>query len=465
MADATTVKKSPSLKTILGWLLCIAVPVIILLIPASELFTPGIKTTLAILAFVMINFGFELMESTMTALILPLMFILTGAGNTQQAFSGFANATIWGSAGAMALVGCMSNTNIMKKLSYGTMLRSGGSIKGICMAFGIVGLILSSVLCGGISVAFIVIAYALIVSLDIPMKSNAAAAIMMSAFMATNGPMAYFMNPITTMAINVAKSADPNISISYTQYLAHNWPMAIYGLFTVALPFLLLKKDVEFSAKEVVEKEYRAIPKFALPEAKMIIILVVVLITLLTNSIHKVDFSWVMLAAAIVCFIPAVGLGDKKALSAVNWNNIVFMACCLSIGAVFNAVGATEWLVSIVGPLVSGVGKIVGCFMIWLVGVIANFMLTPLAAQAALINPLVGIGNSIGISTEVVVYIFRQGVNQLLLPYEIAVPMLMFSYGTMSLKQFMKVNGVAMITNLIFVMAVMVPYWLLIGIL
>ena len=48
-------------------------------------------------------------------------------------------------------------------------------------------------------------------------------------------------------------------------------------------------------------------------------------------------------------------------------------------------------------------------------------------------------------------------------PYEMAVPMLMFSYGMMSLKQFFKVNAILLVCNGIFMMLIMVPYWSMIG--
>ena len=58
---------------------------------------------------------------------------------------------------------------------------------------------------------------------------------------------------------------------------------------------------------------------------------------------------------------------------------------------------------------------------------------------------------------------FQQGVNQVMFPYEMAVPMLMFSYGMMSLKQFFKVNAILLVCNGIFMMLIMVPYWSMIG--
>ena len=63
-------------------------------------------------------------------------------------------------------------------------------------------------------------------------------------------------------------------------------------------------------------------------------------------------------------------------------------------------------------------------------------------------------------------YTFLQGAtNTCVLPYEIAMPLFMFSYGMCSLKQFVKAMGLITVLNGIFVVAVMVPYWNLIGLL
>lgn len=195
----------------------------------------------------------------------------------------------------------------------------------------------------------------------------------------------------------------------------------------------------------------------------MLIILVLLLVGFLTSGIHKVNIAWLILAAAIVCFLPGIGIGNEKSVMAIRWNAVFFMAVCLGIGTVFSAVGANQFISELILPLLMKATKQMALFLIWLLGALVNLLLTPMAAQAALVGPLVEIGSQIGLSTEAVVFMFQQGVNQIMFPYEMAVPMLMFSYGMMSLKQFFKVNAVLLVCNGIFMMLIMVPYWTMIG--
>ena len=105
-------------------------------------------------------------------------------------------------------------------------------------------------------------------------------------------------------------------------------------------------------------------------------------------------------------------------------------------------------------------------FFVWLIATIANFFLTPLASINTLLPAIANITNGLGINSTPVFYMFMQGAtNTCVLPYEIAMPMLMFSYGLCSLKQFVKAMGLITIANIVFLMVVMVPYWNFIGLL
>ena len=239
--------------------------------------------------------------------------------------------------------------------------------------------------------------------------------------------------------------------------------MFIFGILSVAVCLVLLREKNAVSAKAHLEREYAAIGKFDGKDKKMLGILILVLIGLFTMGITKLNIAWVLLIGAVLCFIPGIRIGNKDAIQSVNWNVFIFMGATMGIGTVFAACGASDFIASVVAPMISGVGKVGALFLVWLIGVIANFFLTPLAAISSLTAPLVSIGNSVGLNTLPIIYAFRNGVSQLLMPYEIAPCLLMFSYGMCSLKQFAKVMGIVLILNGLFLIAVMVPYWSLIG--
>jgi hypothetical protein len=166
--NSTTARQAASPKEILGWIIAILVPVVILLVPATESFTAPIKTTIAITTGIMIAFGFELLHNTILAIILLLLYVLTGVGSMATAFSGYSNPVVWACPAAMLLVGCLHQTKILKKFSYTCMLKAGGNNLGILAGVTVFSYILGAVLGPDLCIPMILILYALWPSVSLP---------------------------------------------------------------------------------------------------------------------------------------------------------------------------------------------------------------------------------------------------------------------------------------------------------
>ena len=461
--NSTTARQAASPKEILGWIIAILVPVVILLVPATESFTAPIKTTIAITTGIMIAFGFELLHNTILAIILLLLYVLTGVGSMATAFSGYSNPVVWACPAAMLLVGCLHQTKILKKFSYTCMLKAGGNNLGILAGVTVFSYILGAVLGPDLCIPMILILYALCVAVGIPARSNTAACLMLGAYLASNAPTYLYYNTNIALCVGAAQTVNQGVSLTYTEYLYHNWPMAIFGILSVAVPLVLLRRDNSVAAKDYLDVECRKIGRFTAKDKLMAAILVLLLIGLLTMSKTGLNIAWVLLIASVLCFLPGIRIGNQEAIQSVNWNVFIFMGATMGTGSVFAAVGASDFIASMMAPMISNMGKIGATFLIWLIGVVANFFLTPLAAMSSLIAPLVSIGETVGLDPIPIIYAFRNGVSQCLLPYEIAPTLLLFSYGMVSLKQFVKVMGTVLVLNGVFIMLVMVPYWTLIG--
>ena len=101
----------------------------------------------------------------------------------------------------------------------------------------------------------------------------------------------------------------------------------------------------------------------------------------------------------------------------------------------------------------------------WLVAVLANFCLTPLAAMASFGVPLTNIALSLGIEPYAILYAFNFGLDQVLFPYEYAIYLIYFSFGMLTMKDFIKFFGTKMVLSIIFLLVCVVPYWMVIGLL
>lgn len=103
--------------------------------------------------------------------------------------------------------------------------------------------------------------------------------------------------------------------------------------------------------------------------------------------------------------------------------------------------------------------------MTWLLAVVVNFGLTPLAAMASFGVPITEIALSLHMQPYPILYAFNVGLDQLLFPYEYAIYLIYFSFGMIQIKDFIKFGATKMVLSFLFLMILAVPYWKLIGLL
>lgn len=471
--------KSPSLsqKTKIGWIAAVALFIIVMLIPTTAIFTAQIKLSIAVTAAVMCGFAFEILPNVVLGIMLLTVYIVVGLAPAGTVLSGFTNENVWASAAAMLLVGCMDQTRVLKKACYGCMLKLGGSYRSIVIAMAVVAIPLGAVI-GGANLAapMIVLAYALCVALGVEPGSNEAALLMISSYVAANAPASYFYSSLQAMGFSAVQNVVPGLApITYSDFLYHNWPMIIFGFLSVAVCILVFplgkqkhqaKAERKAAAQQYLSGQLSQLGKMERKDYVMVVILVLVFAGLLTMNFTHLSITWILMLGAMLCYLPFIKIGNEGSLKAVKWSVFIFMGATMGIGAVFGAVGTSQFLGSMIAPLLAQAGKTMCIFFVWVIACVANFFLTPLASINTLLPAIVEITEGLGIPATPVFYTFMQGAtNTCVLPYEIAMPMLMFSYGMCSLKQFVKAMGLITVLNVIFLMAVMVPYWNLIGIL
>ena len=102
---------------------------------------------------------------------------------------------------------------------------------------------------------------------------------------------------------------------------------------------------------------------------------------------------------------------------------------------------------------------------VWILCVVLNFLMTPLAIWGAVTAPLTDIALSIGMNPEALYMIIYHACDQIILPYENVYYLIFFSFGAMKLSDFAKGMGVKMLVNFIFVMVLLVPFWMITGVL
>ncbi len=102
---------------------------------------------------------------------------------------------------------------------------------------------------------------------------------------------------------------------------------------------------------------------------------------------------------------------------------------------------------------------------VWGLGFVSNFILTPLAAYSTFTLPVVEMTALAGIDHMPVIYTFVHSLEQVIFPYEYAPVLLIFGFGLVPFKDFVKYNAIKVVLSIICIFLVYIPYWNLIGLL
>jgi len=94
-----------------------------------------------------------------------------------------------------------------------------------------------------------------------------------------------------------------------------------------------------------------------------------------------------------------------------------------------------------------------------------NFLMTPTAIGALFAAPLAEISVALGMGALPFMYCLVSCSEVILLPYEYVAYLVIYAFGMMHMKDFIKLHAMRLVVFLVFYLFLLVPYWGLIGIL
>lgn len=464
-------EKSFDRKKLIKWIISIAMMFTPMLIQVNENYTTNIRTFFMITILIIMVWAFELMPLAAPALILPIIYISFGLATPAQAFSPWTTELPWLFIGGMVISSVFERTGLMKRMAITAIKIAGETYRGILLGFLIVGLILCVIIpsTAARTTLFLPLAFGIITALNLKKNSKEAVAIMAaSSFMALT-PYT-IVDGINLISYSIAKNF--NVHLTWMEYMIEMGLMTflLSAVYIVAIIFFyrgdasIFKKENHFKTKEYFDKEHSKLGKMSIREKKVILVLAIMVAILCTSSIHEISAGWVFAIGAFCFYLPGLDVAEDKDLKSVNMPMIILMTGAMTIGAVSMATGTGAFIGRILTAYLKGSSFTI-VSMSWLIGVIVNFLLTPLAAASALTQPLVEAAIENGISPTVILNSYAVGLEQIIFPYEYVLPLMMFSYGVMSLKEFSKIYILKMVLSIIFLLVICVPYWGMLGLL
>ncbi|MCF8039939.1 MAG: anion permease [Desulfohalobiaceae bacterium] len=449
------------------WTASIVLPLLLFFIPVNESFTPEIRNFFISTSFVIFLWALELMPFVIPALMLPIFYVVIGIAPTHIAFAPWGHYIPWMLLSGMILTNIFEEVGLLKRISYWCILRAGGHFHGLLYGLMFSGVIVALLLpdIASRTVLFVAIAYGICKALNLEPYSKSATAVMLVGVMTALTPGYIFYTSAAQTLIAWDMAAKSGFEITWFNYLLYNGlPTLIWCFLTVAIIQVMFRsKEVDAEqCRECFQEELRNLGKLSRNEKKLSLVAAALCLFAATGNLHGIAVGWGFVAAVFVCYLPGINLGREYSSNAVNYGLIIFVASCMAIGTVSNHIGAGTFVANQLQPYLSG-SQLHIMSTSWLMAVLLNFVMTPLAAVSTLSGPLAEIVQQTETAIVPVLYAWNQGLEQIILPYEYALILLAFGYGYISIKPFIKFFSVRMVANFVFLWVIYIPFCMLIG--
>lgn len=451
----------------LKWAICVIVPILVLLIPTNELFTPLIRKYAAITIFAILMFLFEVLSPAIIGMALITGYAFFDVCTLAEALSPWSNSVIYQCFCCIAIIAAVGNTKLLDRIAYRIVLLFSGSYFKLLCGLGVLGVVLAILIpSASTGMLCVAMAYGICQALQLKPNSSEAAGLMLMAVVALTASQNFIYSPegVGGCAAMVGSVID-GFSISYMEVLLDNI-VFIPLVFVMAFVYSkIFKPEKDFSSAEFCREKLSELGKIEKNEINAVVILLFLVAFLATSQFHGKNMAFAYIIATLLLYFEPLGIADRNVFAEkVNMVMVVVVASCMSIGTVGSLVGASGALGQVLFSFI-GADATPHTFALttWLCGVVSNILMTPVAIVTFLCPILAPIADQLGYSVKTVCYLVYQAGNDVFFPYENATVLMCYGFGLMTMKQFIKGSVVKVIVDCLWICAIAVPFWIFIG--
>lgn len=448
------------------WAICIIIPLLIPLLPDTQLFTPVLQRFLACTVFGILLLLFDIIAAPIAMILLTASYVIFNVVPWNVALGPWANPVIFAVIALVALMEAIKETPFFNRLAYKIMSMFGDSWFGVVTSMLLICLVLAILIPTAVNgLVAIFIAAGFVQALGIRKFSPAAAGIMLlsgiGCFLFNH---AFYSNLgigfIATSAATVIK----DFNIGYVEMIFDNLP-SILWVFLIGWVFSkVFKPDTELPGKEVFKEKLAELGPMQGAEKRVAVILGLMVIYLASTQFTKLDLTYGFFIAAAAMYVPFLGIATKDTFSRVSPAPAMIGAGCLAIGVVATTVGVGPLIINIFQPFMENTNIFSFVSLVAIAGTAANFLMTPLALYGLITPPFTELAVAMNIDPKIVVYTIEQSGNFLFFPYEATGPLIAYSLGLFTMKDGMKGCIIITILGFIWLLGIMIPWWKLLGI-
>lgn len=451
---------------LLKWIVSFIIPAAVyFMLPIDgKTMTHEMGMFLAITFWMVIIWAFELVNEIATGIALPVLYVTFCDVPTNIIYQGWFSDVPSTVIGGFILCKILQSTGLGKRIGLACMRAMNGSFTGVIWGLAAAIYIVSPFIptANGKSLIFCAIVISLCESLDIKKQSREATALMMAAFLAvTSSKLGYLTGGgDLVIGMNLVNGVTGE-SVTWLEYAWWNLlPATIYTVMSVGIVVLLLPSKM--SRQELIsalEVRYAELGEMTRQEKVASIFLIFTLGMLVTDKLHGMQPGMALCLVACASFLPKVELMNGEKIKTVNFGPLFFIMGCMAIGSAGNYLKVTQWMADGTFGYFEGLGEFSAGIAAYIVGVVGNFILTPLAATASFSAPLAELALNIGVEPKIVYFSFIYGFDNIIFPYETAPLLLFYGFGYIHFGQMVKILSVRILLVVPFLLIVAIPWW------
>ena len=467
----STIIKPAKQTAIIKWIISIGLALLPLLIATNELYTTEAQRFLAVTILGIAIMAFELMPSFGVAIMMPTLWVITGACNLNTAFSAWSSSNSLTVLGALFLSVVLDQTGLLKRLGYWCLIKAKGSFVSTMWALFIAVLLINAVGFVMTSVLGFTFAYALYRVLELKPTDKESLLIVMTTMLAGIQSATFLYCPITVTVLNGAiENVWPGHSLLWYNLIRDNCPTLLFCVLMMVLMLQWYKRSTKGASKsaqkglDYFRQAYQELGKMTTKEKKGVAVLLGLMLYLTTQPFHGLDSTYAFLLATFIYFIPGVSLADIETVKAVNWESWFTIGCFLGVGTVAASTGVNNVLAAAMVPVISAMGQYWSVLGSLIFGTLTNFVISPFAMLAMLPGPIVSYCLQAGFDPLPHIYAMYQAKDILFFPYEYPQYLILFSFGMVKMGSMIKLCTIKALAFIIFFILVFMPLWKLVGI-
>ncbi len=432
-------------------------PFLLLLVPTNEVFTSQMRTFFVITLVVILALCLETIPQTVAALALPIAYVFFGIAPGATVLQPYTTYIPWNTLSGLVMAVILERIGLLERVSYMCILATGASYRGVIIGIAAAGCLLTTFV-GSFVIPFAALTYGIVKTLGYEQKPEAAGLMLAGSIGCLLPGMFKFTGPLMMMGLGAPITGELKlVGLVEAWYLC--WPAFLFFVVMVAVLCFMFKPAVPLDGKPYFKEQLAKCGKMSLDEKKCTIILAIYVAFIVGYKYTPFGLEWGLPLIPLLMGVPVIGSGTPQDMLKVNYGFFFFVGGCMTIGTTCTALGIGKLIGNFMLPLLEGQSYYLYFGMIWVIIIVMNFLMTPLAMEAAFTVPFVSIAVELGINPMALYFFILMNVDQIILPYEYALYMVAFAFGVMRLNDFMKFQATKMVVATIIMFAIYLPWW------